>query len=211
MKPKCDRPVKASSPLTLLCLTPDQHPKATALRSVLELYWYRVDALFTGITVQLENVLNGSIPTHDTLMILCHGSRKDSPVTQFLMDFEGSLLPVDKLRGKVNLSGTRVVNLGCHMGAGGAPEVFLEGGVDAYVGPDKATDQRASLFFAIHLFCLLALGKSLREATTLANDSLPAEKGTKFNYFASETIGDKEIYLPYIYEVESNQAMNADK
>ncbi len=136
------------------------------LRAVLEGFNYRVEIHWTGSRAEALEILRGSIPTFDDIILSCHGD----PEAGGILVPDEPVITADELAQVVRLPGKRVLNLGCGLGTAALAAAFLTNGSAAYIGASDDVDGNSALFFALHLYYFMALPnrKPLAESVELA-------------------------------------------
>lgn len=137
----------------------DGSVESHALRYVLELYNYRVETHWVGSRKELIKILGGEIPTHNIVVLDCHGDEEG-----IIPGPDEPSIGAEELRKIVRLPGRLFVSLGCETGRPQLAESFLTGGCDHYIAPTEGIRGDATLFFGMHLFYYMANGITLEEA-----------------------------------------------
>ena len=132
--------------------------EADALRSALEAYNYRVDTHWIGSKKELVKILQGHIPTFQTVVLIGHGS--DDGI---LIDGEPTL-NAEEIRLYCKIKDKVVVNMGCSTGKEHIAKSFINNGVKTYIAPIDDIEGSSSLLFTLHLFYYLSNGMELNEA-----------------------------------------------
>jgi hypothetical protein len=132
--------------------------EATAIRTLLEGFNYRVTVHWVGSRKELLMLLAGSIRTDDTIVLSCHGGDAGIHVPD-----EAPLSAVE-LQEVARLEGKTVISLGCLTGSAAFAAAFKTAGVAHYVAPTDYPEGRAALNFASNLFFLLAARRSVQDA-----------------------------------------------
>jgi hypothetical protein len=143
--------------------------EGVAIRAGLEEMGVRVNLFRVGQARHLVDVLSGREGTAPYAILDSHGDegrfvlpQLDSAVAAG-QPFDGYLGPAE-LGTFVRLPGRVVISLGCTTGAEPLARAFLNGGCDAYIGPDGAPYGYGSVFFPLFLFYELTNCRPLAEA-----------------------------------------------
>ena len=95
--------------------------EATALRSVLEWFNYRVEVQWVGSRREVLEILRGNVETFPYLILSCHGDERGGILVP-----DEAVIAVDEV--EICLPERVVVNLGCGAGYGEVASRYLLGG-----------------------------------------------------------------------------------
>jgi len=130
-----------------------------AFRYIVELYNYRVETHWVGSRKELIKILSGEIPTHNIVVLDCHGDEDG------IIPGSGERsLGAEELSRIVHLPGRLFVNMGCETGREHIAKAFIDGGCNHYIAPTEGIRGDATLFFCMHLFYYLVQGMTLEQA-----------------------------------------------
>ena len=135
--------------------------EATALRSVLERFNYRVEVHWVGSRKEVLEILRGTVETFPYLILSCHGDERGG----ILVPDEPVITTADN---EINLPDHIVLNLGCGTGQEDDASRYLTGGCRAYIAPTLAIESSSALLFTIHLFYFLKQQYSLADTVRLS-------------------------------------------
>jgi hypothetical protein len=136
--------------------------EATAIRTLLEGFNYRVTVHWVGSRKELLMLLDGSIGTDGTIVLSCHG------VDAGIYVPGEAPLGAEEVQEVSRLEGKTVISLGCLTGSPAFATAFKTAGVAHYAAPTDSPEGRAALNFASNLFFLLAAGRSVEDAVSRA-------------------------------------------
>lgn len=140
-----------------------------AIRAGLEEMGVQVNLFRVGQAQHLVDVLAGKAGTAPYLIVDSHGDKGRIVLPELAPEVAAGQ-PFDRYVGPAELTtfahlpGRVVISLGCSTGAEPLARAFLNGGCDAYIGPDGAPYGYGSVFFLLFLFYELTNCRPLAEA-----------------------------------------------
>jgi hypothetical protein len=130
---------------------------ALALRGALEYWGVRVNMHYIGAANPLVELLDGSTPLAETIILMCHGVEAGlylpelAPAFAAAQRYTGVISAAD-FRDFLRLPDNVVINTGCSLGTPDYGAAFLAGGCRAYIGAAGDPEGNAALFYILHLF-----------------------------------------------------------